>query len=77
MMKFAAWLNLFLRKARPHSMPTCTRSSVGRRPAEEVTEEDEELVEKCLEIIRQEKRASTSLLATAAAPRLHPRGAHR
>ena len=29
---------------------------------EEVTEEDEELVEKCLEIIRQEKRASTSLL---------------
>jgi len=31
-------------------------------PEEEVTEEDEELVEKCLEIIRQEKRASTSLL---------------
>ena len=31
-------------------------------PTEEVTEEDEELVEKCLEIIRQEKRASTSLL---------------
>src|SRR5438552_12468944 len=29
---------------------------------EEVTHEDEELVEKCLEIIRQEKRASTSLL---------------
>jgi len=29
---------------------------------EEVTEEDEELLEKCLEIIRQEKRASTSLL---------------
>ncbi len=29
---------------------------------EQVTEEDEELVEKCLEIIRQEKRASTSLL---------------
>jgi S-DNA-T family DNA segregation ATPase FtsK/SpoIIIE len=29
---------------------------------EEVTSEDEELVEKCLEIIRQEKRASTSLL---------------
>jgi DNA segregation ATPase FtsK/SpoIIIE, S-DNA-T family len=34
----------------------------GTTPAEEVTEEDEELVEKCLEIIRQEKRASTSLL---------------
>jgi S-DNA-T family DNA segregation ATPase FtsK/SpoIIIE len=31
-------------------------------PEEEVTEEDEELVEKCIEIIRQEKRASTSLL---------------
>src|SRR5216117_2230633 len=29
---------------------------------EEVTSEDEELVEKCLEIFRQEKRASTSLL---------------
>jgi S-DNA-T family DNA segregation ATPase FtsK/SpoIIIE len=29
---------------------------------EDVSEEDEELVEKCLEIIRQEKRASTSLL---------------
>ena len=33
-----------------------------RAPDEDVTEEDEELVEKCLEIIRQEKRASTSLL---------------
>jgi S-DNA-T family DNA segregation ATPase FtsK/SpoIIIE len=31
-------------------------------PEENVTDEDEELVEKCLEIIRQEKRASTSLL---------------
>jgi S-DNA-T family DNA segregation ATPase FtsK/SpoIIIE len=31
-------------------------------PADEVTDEDEELVEKCIEIIRQEKRASTSLL---------------
>jgi S-DNA-T family DNA segregation ATPase FtsK/SpoIIIE len=29
---------------------------------EEVSEEDEELVEKCLEIIRQEKKASTSML---------------
>ncbi len=29
---------------------------------ENVTDEDEELVEKCIEIIRQEKRASTSLL---------------
>jgi len=31
-------------------------------PEEEVTDEDEELLERCLEIIRQEKRASTSLL---------------
>jgi S-DNA-T family DNA segregation ATPase FtsK/SpoIIIE len=31
-------------------------------PNDEVSDEDEELVEKCLEIIRQEKRASTSLL---------------
>jgi S-DNA-T family DNA segregation ATPase FtsK/SpoIIIE len=30
--------------------------------SEEVSEEDEELVEKCLEIIRQEKKASTSML---------------
>jgi DNA segregation ATPase FtsK/SpoIIIE, S-DNA-T family len=30
--------------------------------ADDVTDQDEELVEKCLEIIRQEKRASTSLL---------------
>ena len=29
---------------------------------DDVTDEDEELVDKCLEIIRQEKRASTSLL---------------
>ena len=29
---------------------------------EDVTDEDEELVEKCLEIIRQEKKASTSML---------------
>ncbi|MGH8092776.1 MAG: DNA translocase FtsK 4TM domain-containing protein [Chthoniobacterales bacterium] len=38
------------------------RMETGAAPDEEVTEEDEELVEKCLEIIRQEKRASTSLL---------------
>ncbi|HEY2103240.1 MAG TPA: DNA translocase FtsK [Chthoniobacterales bacterium] len=34
----------------------------GLASGDEVSEEDEELVEKCLEIIRQEKRASTSLL---------------
>jgi S-DNA-T family DNA segregation ATPase FtsK/SpoIIIE len=36
--------------------------AAGSSGEEEVSEEDEELVEKCLEIIRQEKRASTSLL---------------
>ncbi len=33
----------------------------GSADQEEVTEEDEELVEKCIEIMRQEKKASTSL----------------
>ncbi len=49
--------------------PACIRyghareTRICRRAAnEEVTAEDEELVEKCIEIIRQEKRASTSLL---------------
>ncbi len=36
--------------------------SAATAPDDDVTDEDEELVEKCLEIIRQEKRASTSLL---------------
>jgi S-DNA-T family DNA segregation ATPase FtsK/SpoIIIE len=34
----------------------------GAVPDQEVSDEDEELVEKCLEVIRQEKRASTSML---------------
>jgi DNA segregation ATPase FtsK/SpoIIIE, S-DNA-T family len=38
------------------------RMEATTAPNEDVTDEDEELVEKCLEIIRQEKRASTSLL---------------
>ena len=37
-------------------------SADSAEAGEDVTDEDEELVEKCLEIIRQEKRASTSLL---------------
>jgi S-DNA-T family DNA segregation ATPase FtsK/SpoIIIE len=37
-------------------------SNDSSESGEDVTEEDEELVEKCLEIIRQENRASTSLL---------------
>lgn len=35
--------------------------SEGEEGGEEVSDEDEELVEKCLEVIRQEKKASTSL----------------
>jgi S-DNA-T family DNA segregation ATPase FtsK/SpoIIIE len=38
------------------------RMEASVAPNDDVTDEDEELVEKCLEIIRQEKRASTSLL---------------
>ncbi|CAN5538599.1 DNA translocase FtsK [soil metagenome] len=38
------------------------RMESSAAPNDDVTAEDEELVEKCLEIIRQEKRASTSLL---------------
>ena len=38
------------------------RMEATAAPNDDVTDEDEELVEKCLEIIRQEKRASTSLL---------------
>src|SRR5438874_1641765 len=38
------------------------RLQSGTLPADDVSEEDEQLVEKCLEIIRQEKKASTSLL---------------
>jgi S-DNA-T family DNA segregation ATPase FtsK/SpoIIIE len=36
--------------------------AAGAGTEDDVTDEDEELVEKCIEIIRQEKRASTSLL---------------
>ena len=42
-----------------HARKTGSRE---RRSTDDVTDEDEELVEKCIEIIRQEKRASTSLL---------------
>jgi DNA segregation ATPase FtsK/SpoIIIE, S-DNA-T family len=39
-----------------------TQLESGSSPDDDVTEEDEELVNRCLEIIRQEKRASTSML---------------
>ena len=39
-----------------------TQLDSSSSPDDDVTEEDEELVNRCLEIIRQEKRASTSML---------------
>jgi DNA segregation ATPase FtsK/SpoIIIE, S-DNA-T family len=54
----------FVSKQSPPAFDTAMREKLqsAAAPEEEVTAEDEELVEKCLEIIRQEKRASTSLL---------------
>ena len=54
----------FVSKQSPPAFDTAMHEKLQSAAAleEEVTAEDEELVEKCLEIIRQEKRASTSLL---------------
>jgi S-DNA-T family DNA segregation ATPase FtsK/SpoIIIE len=54
----------FVSKQSPPAFDTAMHEKLqsASAPEEEVTAEDEELVEKCLEIIRQEKRASTSLL---------------
>jgi S-DNA-T family DNA segregation ATPase FtsK/SpoIIIE len=54
----------FVSKQSPPAFDTAMHEKLQSTaaPEEDVTEEDEELVEKCLEIIRQEKRASTSLL---------------
>jgi DNA segregation ATPase FtsK/SpoIIIE, S-DNA-T family len=54
----------FVSKQSPPAFDTAMHEKLQATsaPEEEVTAEDEELVEKCLEIIRQEKRASTSLL---------------
>jgi S-DNA-T family DNA segregation ATPase FtsK/SpoIIIE len=54
----------FVSKQSPPAFDTAMHEKLQASvaPEEEVTSEDEELVEKCLEIIRQEKRASTSLL---------------
>ena len=38
------------------------RIESGQSPEEDVSEEDEELVQKCIEIMRQEKKCSTSML---------------
>jgi S-DNA-T family DNA segregation ATPase FtsK/SpoIIIE len=54
----------FVSKQSPPAFDTAMHEKLqsASTPQEEVTAEDEELVEKCIEIIRQEKRASTSLL---------------
>jgi len=54
----------FVSKQSPPTFDTAMHEKLQSTaaPEEEVTSEDEELVERCLEIIRQEKRASTSLL---------------
>ncbi len=54
----------FVSKQSPPAFDTAMHEKLQSTsaPDEEVTAEDEELVEKCIEIIRQEKRASTSLL---------------
>jgi DNA segregation ATPase FtsK/SpoIIIE, S-DNA-T family len=54
----------FVSKQSPPAFDTAMHDKLQSTsaPEEEVTAEDEELVEKCIEIIRQEKRASTSLL---------------
>jgi S-DNA-T family DNA segregation ATPase FtsK/SpoIIIE len=57
-------LTEFVSKQSPPAFDTAMHEKLQSTAAseEEVTAEDEELVEKCIEIIRQEKRASTSLL---------------
>jgi S-DNA-T family DNA segregation ATPase FtsK/SpoIIIE len=54
----------FVSKQSPPAFDTAMHEKLQSTsaPEEEVNAEDEELVEKCIEIIRQEKRASTSLL---------------
>jgi S-DNA-T family DNA segregation ATPase FtsK/SpoIIIE len=54
----------FISKQSPPAFDTAMHEKLQSTsaPDEDVTAEDEELVEKCIEIIRQEKRASTSLL---------------
>jgi len=49
--------------AEPQFEPTIhEKLSKGGLPEEDVSDEDEELVEKCLEVIKQEGKASTSML---------------
>ena len=51
------------RNAEPQFEPTIhEKLSSAAMPEEEISDEDEELVEKCIEIIKQEGKASTSML---------------
>ena len=49
------------RKGRPSFNPEIEERLSGTDDAEEISEEDEELVQKCIEIMKQERKASTSL----------------
>jgi S-DNA-T family DNA segregation ATPase FtsK/SpoIIIE len=50
-------------QGKPVFEPTISAKLSGNiMPEDEVTDEEEDLVDKCLEIIRQEKKASTSML---------------
>jgi S-DNA-T family DNA segregation ATPase FtsK/SpoIIIE len=54
----------FVSKQSPPAFDTAMHEKLQSTsaPEEEVTDEDEELVEKCIEVLSQENRASTSLL---------------
>jgi len=54
----------FIKKQMPNTYDTTANQKMTSNvpEAEDISEEDEALIQKCFEIIRQEKRASTSLL---------------
>lgn len=55
----------FIAQQAPPSYDTVIQDKIDRSSedeGEEISDKDEELIEKCIEVIRQEKRASTSLL---------------
>ena len=59
----APLLESLFANAAPQFEPTShEKLSKATLPEEEISDEDEELVEKCLEIIKQEGKASTSML---------------
>jgi S-DNA-T family DNA segregation ATPase FtsK/SpoIIIE len=62
MKKYVSWSSLRLPKELQLDPVVQTQLEAPASAEDEVSEEDAELVNKCLEIIRQEKRASTSML---------------